>query len=163
METTNRVMPIMPDANPCLFETEDLFRLAFENSPDGIAISENGRLLSVNSRFIEIFGYETVADALDLEECGWIYPNQRHEIFAMAEKNKSCGRTISNFIMAGIKQNGSPIAIEVSVSRMDRQGKEIAIYQIRDNSNRIRIESALKKKRWSTAVIPSIHPPLFQG
>jgi PAS domain S-box-containing protein len=138
-------MDIMQNANPSALGTEDLFRLAFENAPDGIAISENGRLISVNCRFLDIFGYSSIEEALNLDECGWIYPNQRHEIFDLAEKDKSGERVISNFIMAGMKRNGSPIAIEVSVARMDRNGSEIAIYQIRDNSNRIRIENQLKE------------------
>lgn len=50
-----------------LRESEELYRVAIENSNDGIALSKEGRRLFVNRRFLEIFGYSR-EEALSMEK-----------------------------------------------------------------------------------------------
>jgi PAS domain S-box-containing protein len=127
------------------FELNKIFRMAFEGAPDGIAIAHNGKLFSVNPRFLDIFGYESMDEALALEEFGWIYPDQRRHISNLEENRKSSERPNSNYILAGIKKSGAPIAIEVSVTRAHCNEMELSVFHIRDNSYRIRVENDRKE------------------
>ncbi|HLZ20246.1 MAG TPA: PAS domain S-box protein, partial [Smithellaceae bacterium] len=133
------------DSAKALQASEEKFRKAFMTSPDAILITRwhDGRVVSVNSGFLQITGYtreETEGKpvaALD------IWENQDHRL-KLIEKIKADGQ-IMNAEARFRKKDGGVFYGLVSASLLDLNGEGHLISITRDITDRIRSEDALRK------------------
>ena len=72
-----------------LHESEELYRVAVENSSDGIALIRQGRLFFVNRRYLEIFGYEREEDAMNSEAFAHVHPDDRDRVREISRKRQN--------------------------------------------------------------------------
>ena len=130
-----------------LIDSEEKFRQVFHNSADAIFVQEtkidgcHGRLIEVNQTagdmfhytYEEFFGFEDpVFKLLDTSEVGKKYC---HELL---EKDQIAIKTLAK------RKDGSTLPVEVLCSHCYLNEKKVAITIVRDISERLAVEQALK-------------------
>ena len=130
-------------------ESEERFRLLFENAGDGILILEGDRLIDCNVRSLEIFGCKArdqIVGRPPYEFSPERQPNGRESIEFSIEKitNAMKGRPQS-FEWVHTKVDGTPFSAEVTLNKVEFSGKVLLQAIVRDISERKMAEEALRK------------------
>jgi PAS domain S-box-containing protein len=119
-------------ATAALVETEERFRVVFENAPDGIYLAEkNGKLLDVNNEGLRISGFEKdkiIGEPID--QLGL----QLMELPLDVTEGAS-------FESAVIRADGTTVPIEFSNHTVKVQGRELTLGVVRDISLRKKSET----------------------
>ncbi len=140
-----------------LTESERKFRNLFENSNDAIFIHDlEGRVLNVNRRTLELFGYDS--DAILSLSVPELHPQEALEKSKWAfEKILEDGHL--NFVTDFIKKNGKIFTAEVSLNLVEIGGEKAVQGIVRDITKRkkdeealIESEAALKKSQLISGV-----------
>jgi PAS domain S-box-containing protein len=134
----------MLNLNPDKIGADDIQRIVFENSFDGIAVAGEERLISANPKFLAMFGYGSIEEAVGFEKYAWIHPDHRNEIVELAKKLRTDKRLSCVHIMEGVRRDNTALVIEVGLSIGCLYGKEYTIFNVREIANRSHIERELK-------------------
>lgn len=122
-----------------LRESEDRFRQLSEAALEGIVIHDNGIILQVNDRFLEIFGYprQDVIGKLVLVKI--IAPEFR-DMFAP----ETIPRQTTFLEIKGVRRNGDLFPLIIQTKEMTFYGKKVFVSVIRDVSDRKAAEAETK-------------------
>ncbi len=124
--------------------SEEKFRTAFARAPNAVYICtlKEGRMLEVNNRYEEIFGYkkEEIIGKTSLELGIWANPPDREEMLNLL---KAKGK-IKNFNINCVRKNGEIFAAQISVSTMQKGSDQVLVGIIRDVTSFKQAEEALK-------------------
>jgi PAS domain S-box-containing protein len=119
-------------ATAALVETEERFRVVFENAPDGIYLAEkDGKLLDVNNEGLRISGFEKekiIGESID--QIGLQILEQPLEVTEGASYESSIKRA-----------DGTIVPIEFSNHTVKVKGKELSLGVVRDISLRKKSEA----------------------
>jgi PAS domain S-box-containing protein len=133
------------EANAALGESEERLRGLSDATFEGIAISENGRVLESNRAFAELFGYErnevTGMNVLD---------------FVTPESHELVQRNISSlsrepYEAVGLKKDGTTFDMEIHGKTSSYRNRIVRVTAIRDITERKEAEEALRKSEASLA------------
>lgn len=112
--------------------SEEKYSTAFELAPVGIVISdaETGKMLEVNARFEEIFGYgeEELLDRRSLELGLWEDPDRRTEIVDAVRRDGS----ISDAEAWHRSQDGTRIRTRLSCKRLELSSGDRLMWTVQD-------------------------------
>lgn len=129
-----------------LREAESKFRSLVEKSIVGVYLAGlDTRLLYVNQRFAELFGYEP-QELLDMEDkvVDCIYNKENQEIVRKElETRKAAKKSVNHFEIEGIKKNGSSFWLEVYSNAVTIKGQATSIGTVVDITERKRTEAKL--------------------
>lgn len=128
-----------------LHESEELYRVALENSSDGVALIRQGRQFFVNRRYLEIFGFDSGEDAMDCEGFVAIHPDDRDMVREMARRRERGEAVPPRYECKGVKQNGARLDIEISVAPVLLHGNTVFLAHFRDITERKAAEGALRE------------------
>ncbi|WP_332670723.1 PAS domain S-box protein [Aromatoleum sp.] len=133
-------------AEEALRQSEERFRLLYENAPLGIIhIDQNGYVTSVNKKFAELSGYSP-EEAVGLTGADLALPEERETIRGRSERLLSGGRRVANLERRLLRKDGSTIWVRITASLMrdtlDRLQGGILIYE--DIAERKQAEEALQ-------------------
>ena len=132
-------------AEEALKESEARYRTAIEQSNDGICLSKKDILYEVNFKFLEIFGYAHSSEVVGKSIAGFIDPIDRPRVLGYAQ-NRSKGETPpTRYEFRGLRKNGEPIDIEVSVTTITSKKELFILTVLRDITERKRGEITLKE------------------
>ena len=127
-----------------LMESEERYRTAIEHSNDGVALVRGGRHVFVNQKFLEIFGYDTMEEAIGKHLSITVHPD---DLEMVAERNRARekGEPVPlRYEFKGIRKDGTPIYIEISATRVTFQGESVTLAYFRDVTERKRLEEKLR-------------------
>lgn len=130
-----------------LRESEERYRAVVETSPDGIGITDlEGRLVTVNKRFIEMWGYDNPQELIGLNYLYLISPEER----AWAVKNMQkiqAGNSTAPFERRFLRKDGTIFYGESDAACLhDSNGRIVSIIVIsRDITGRKMAEDAILK------------------
>ena len=122
-----------------LFASEAMYRSLVENSVEGIAITQNDRIIYLNQQMADMLGY-------DLNELpGRSYYDLISEEFIALQKEREMkrarGEAIDDFIQGNfIKKDGTLFDVEVSSTFIPYQGEDAFLVMVRDITNRKKFE-----------------------
>ena len=137
---------IQKGRKPCFHESEERYRVVVERSNDGIAIVSGDRLLYVNPRYSEIFGYRNADEAVGRGLRLMVHPEDRDRFFDIMERKARKGEhTSSRFEFRGFGKDGSVAYIEASVSRTIFEGEAALLVTFRDFTERKQAEDERKR------------------
>lgn len=123
-------------ATAALVETEERFRVVFENAPDGIYLAENdGKILDVNNEGLRISGFKKekiIGEAID--QIGLQLREQPLDVIE--------GTTYESAV---IRVDGTTVPIEFSNHTVRVQGRELTLGVVRDISSRKKSESEAER------------------
>lgn len=129
-----------------LRQSEAKFATIFQGSPESIAIvNEDGVYLEVNEAFGRLFGHppEKAVGSTALELGIWVDPEERRRTFERARVNGRAENVIARFRHA----NGEERYAELSVERIELDGKPCYVAISRDITGRHKMESELRDSR----------------
>ena len=122
-----------------LIESEERYKTLAGASFEGIALSKNGRIVDVNNRLLEIYGY-TLGEMKRLKLKDLIY----EENVDLMKKNINSNVT-SVYEHRGIKSDGSVLFLEVHASNIKFKNEDYRLMVIRDITKRKVYENELVK------------------
>ncbi len=126
-------------------ESEERYRVAIENSNDGVSIIENGILWYVNQRYIDLFGYDNAKELIGKSVEATIHPDDLTRVMDIINRRPGGTNVPSRYEFKGITKTGNTIFVEVSASAITFQGKPFYLVYLRDISERKEAEAALMK------------------
>ncbi|MAT43990.1 MAG: hypothetical protein CL609_16780 [Anaerolineaceae bacterium] len=122
-----------------LFASEAMYRSLVENSVEGIAITQNERIIYLNQQMADMLGYS-------LNELpGRAYKNLISKEFIKLqterEGKRARGEKVEDFLQGTfIKKNGALLDVEVSSTLIPYQGQNAFLVMVRDITNRKKYE-----------------------
>ncbi|MDQ3705014.1 MAG: PAS domain S-box protein [Chloroflexota bacterium] len=122
-----------------LQESEERFRRLSNASREGVCIHEGGKILEVNKRVAEMFGYE-----LD-EVAGmnmWAFTPFEYQNAIMG---KAMAEDETPYELVGVRKDGSVFPIEVSGQTVPYQGRDVRVTTTRDLTEQKHAEEVLKR------------------
>jgi PAS domain S-box-containing protein len=126
-------------ADFALRESEERFRRLSEAAFEGIGISDEGKVVDVNSRLAQMLGYE-VAEMVGMSVLDLIAPEHRDR--AMAHVRSGSPEPYEHL---AVRKDGSRFPVEVQGRTIPFQGRNLRVTAVRDVSERYRSEEALRR------------------
>ena len=128
-----------------LVAAEQKFRSLVEQSLMGIYIIQDNRLIYVNPKFAEVFGYtpeeiEGMSQAADL-----VAPTDREPLQAAIRRRISGDESATPYSFTGLRKDGSEVQLEVHGSRADLDGRPAIIGALVDVTEQRKAEDALRR------------------
>lgn len=133
------------EAEARLLESEERYRTALESSNDSIALARNNRLVYVNQKFLDMFGYDTLEEVIGKSPGISIHPDDRSVVHSNRMKRERGEEYPKEYVIKGIKKDGTTIFVEVSVAETLYRGEPVAFIYQKDITERKRTEEALRE------------------
>jgi PAS domain S-box-containing protein len=122
-----------------LREGEERFRSLSDASFEGVAISENGRVLETNRAFAEMYGYET-SEVIGMSAEDLVAPESREvalrHIFSNSEEP---------YEAVALRKDGTKFDVEVRGKKSSYLGRSVRITALRDITGRKEAEKRLRE------------------
>ena len=115
-----------------LIESEERYRIAIENSNDGVALVRGDQHIYMNRTFLEMFGYETPEDFIGNPIYGSVHPDDRAMVIEYNRKRQKGEPIPSRYEFKGIKKDGTIISVEVSAVAITYHGEPCTLAYFRD-------------------------------
>lgn len=124
-------------------EGEPNYRTLFQHSPYGTAVVQRERLVVANPVFCKLLGYRASDDVLGKEIRGFLDEGS-HMFFTVLEQRALRGETIpSRFETRMLRENGSSIDVEMSISMSAHAEAPALVLSINDITDRKELERRL--------------------
>jgi len=120
-----------------------VFQTIVENSEDGISIVEKDRLVYVNNKFLELYGYSEPGQLIGKPLTVVVAPEDQERVLATSHSRQRGRDTPFIYDFKGKKQHGEIIEIEVAASRIQYNGKHVSLSFHRDVTERNMLEKQL--------------------
>ena len=135
-------------ADAALEESEERLRALSDATFEGIALSEDGKILETNHVFAEMFGYEP-SEIVGMPAQDFVVPEYRE----LVVKNVSAGSE-EPYEAVGLRKDGSTFDVEVRGRMSSFRGRVVRVAAMRDVTKRKRAEAKLKEaeERYRTLV-----------
>jgi diguanylate cyclase (GGDEF)-like protein/PAS domain S-box-containing protein len=132
-------------AEESLAESEERYRMAIEESNDGVSLLKGGKHIYVNGKFLEIFGYDGPEEVLGKGHILTVHPDDLKMVMEYQRKRETGEETPSRYEFRGVRKDGATIHIEVSAARMTFRGDTVTLVYFRDVTQRKQQEEALRE------------------
>ncbi|OPY67185.1 MAG: Blue-light-activated protein [Syntrophorhabdaceae bacterium PtaU1.Bin034] len=123
-----------------LRESEERYRVAIENSNDGVAIVLGDRHAYVNKRFLDIFGYDKPEEVIGKTAALTVHPDDLAMVKDYNRRRQSGGSAPPRYEFKGIRKDGTTVFIETSSASIVYGGSPASIAYMRDITDRKRAE-----------------------
>jgi two-component system cell cycle sensor histidine kinase/response regulator CckA len=128
-----------------LRESEEGYRTAIENSNDGISIVRADRALYHNQRLAEMYGYESPEELMKIPMDDFVHPDDLQMVLDRMKRRERGELPGQRYEHKGIKKDGSPIHVEVSVAKTVYKGEPASLVYTRDVTDRKKAEEERKE------------------
>ncbi len=102
-----------------LEESELRFRHLIEEAPIGIALSQNGKTVYINSRYLKMFGFETQQELLGTSFLDQVAPQSRVEVIERAMQQEQGLPVDVDYDIQGLRKDGSQFPFQALISRVE--------------------------------------------
>ncbi len=127
-----------------LRESEEKYRLTFENSSDGICILQDARIVFANPLLYELMGYPS-GFGIDKPFIDFIHPDSRERIIAEYERFAKGIDDRQKYETVLISAEGQEIIVELNIGVTTHEGSRAGLVFMREITERKRMENALRK------------------
>ena len=101
-----------------LEESEARFRTIVEQAPIGMTFGRDGVTLDANAKFLQMYGYDNLADLCAMPALDGIAPECRGDVAERMRKRMQGEETESEYETVGLRKDGSRIPVFVSAKRV---------------------------------------------
>lgn len=130
-------------ARDALYESEKLYETLVEGSLTGVYMQQEGKLVFVNERFAEIFGYSR-EELLDMDTWKTVHPEDRSRFLSYQEKRMRGEEAPSEYEVRGLTRDGRSIWVNRRISLVTHKGRPAVLGNVADITNRKRMENQLR-------------------
>lgn len=128
-----------------LRESEEKYRLLFENANDAIFIAQDGVIKFPNPRALKLIGY-TEEELRQIPFADLIYPEDREMVVDRYRKRMEGDKDIpSMYSHRAINKAGNEIIVSTNTVRIEWEGKPAGLNFVRDITQEKRLEARLQK------------------
>ncbi|NPU85713.1 MAG: PAS domain S-box protein [Syntrophaceae bacterium] len=131
-------------AENALRESEELYRRAFEQSNDGIVITQNGRYVFVNQPFLRTVG-RRMEDLLDKTLGAFVHPDDRERLADYTRRRRVGEPAPSNYGLRIIKPDGTLVHVDINVIEVVYRGEKAFLGYLRDITEKKRADERLRE------------------
>ncbi|OPY02266.1 MAG: Sporulation kinase A [Syntrophorhabdus sp. PtaB.Bin047] len=125
-------------------ESEERYRIAVENSNDGVAIVRGENYVYVNKKLAEMFGYRSANDVVGKNISVTIHPDDRKRVLTINHMRQRGEKVPDRYEFKGMHRDGSIIFIEVSATPVVYNGEAGSLVYLRDITARKEMEDTLR-------------------
>jgi PAS domain S-box-containing protein len=125
-------------------ESEERYRIAVENSNDGVAIVHGENYVYVNRRLAEMFGFKSADDVVGKNISVTIHPDDRKRVLTINHMRQRGEKVPDRYEFKGMHRDGSIIFIEVSATPVVYMGEAGSLVYLRDITVRKEMEDKLR-------------------
>jgi PAS domain S-box-containing protein len=162
IEGTARDITEQKLAETALQESEERYRVLVESSPVGIILIQKRKLIYINSAGINLFGYQSIDEMINLKLLDLLHPDSQKEMYKRAfdlrKENLS-----SPLEMKIIKKNGEVCDTESISSKVKIFGDFATLVFIQDISSRKKAEEKIRKNTEDLSLIQKLNDLVNQG
>jgi|GEM_PF-381166 len=131
-------------AETALKESEKKYSTLVESSLTGIYINQNGRIVFLNNRFAEIYGYRR-EELIGIESWKLVYPDDRAFVDEMRERRLSGEGVPAEYEARGLKKDEQVIWVVRTHCVIDYNGKLSILGNLVDITHRKQMEQDLQR------------------
>jgi PAS domain S-box-containing protein len=132
----NTALNSLAQVNYGLEESEARYRRLVEDSPDGIVVERNGKIIFVNRAAMEMFGFEATSDYAEHCLADFVSPVQRKVAEDLVSQLYASEMRVPSSEIDGRRRDGSIFPIEITSSSYLQEGAQAIQVIIRDISQR---------------------------
>jgi PAS domain S-box-containing protein len=126
-------------------EEFEVFQNIVHCAEDGISLVDKDRLLFVNQKFLDLFGYSSPTQLIGKPITILVSPEDQERVLATSSARQTGGDVPVLYDYRGKKQNGEVIEIEVAASGIQYEGRTVSLSFHRDVTERNYLEKQLVK------------------
>ena len=135
-----------------LQESEERYRVAIENSNDGVALVRGDRHIYVNQKFLEIFGYRSLEEVVGKTHYLTVHPDDRQKVVSYNRRRQRGEAVPDRYEFKGLRKNGEIVYIEASATSTTYQGESISLAFLRNVTERKSLEGQLLQAQKMEAI-----------
>ena len=142
-----------------LRDSEERYRVAIENSNDGVALLRGSELIYANQRLLDIFGYDTADELIGKPVSFAVHPDDAEELVAHIDRRQKGESVPPRYEFRGIRSDGAQIHVEASITPITYLAEPALLVYIRDvtrsraaEEEKSRLESQLRQAQKMEAV-----------
>jgi two-component system, cell cycle sensor histidine kinase and response regulator CckA len=127
-----------------LRESEERYRVAIENSNDGVVIAREGKAIYVNKRYLTMFGYSIPEEVIGTSVFSVVHPDDQAMVMEYDRRWQRNEPVPSRYEFKGMKRDGTVIYVEASLVQIPYLGGPAFLAYLRDTTDRRLAEEALR-------------------
>jgi diguanylate cyclase (GGDEF)-like protein/PAS domain S-box-containing protein len=143
-------------AERTLAELQERYRQLVELSPDAIHIHQEGRLVFVNSACVRLFGAASAEQLLGRSLLDFIHPDQREIVRSRIRYLYEEQKALPGMAQKLLRLDGASVDVEIKAAPFTFEGRPAVQTVVRDVTDRIRAEEALRRFRTAMDLSPDI-------
>ena len=128
-----------------LRESEERYRVAIEQSYDGISIITDRVHAYVNRRLMEIFGYDHPDEVLGKPFALMVHPDDRDRVLNLIAMRERGEPAPPRYEFKGVRKDLTVVYVEAAVAGIAYKGNHSVLLHLRDVTDRKRLEEELLK------------------
>jgi PAS domain S-box-containing protein len=133
------------EAEEALLESEERYRVAIENSNDGISMLQGNICQYANRQYIKMFEMDGPEEVIGKSILATIHPDDVEIVGDIINKRQRGEPVPSRYEFRGVTKKGSTIHVEVSAAGVTFRGRSFDLIYLRDVTERKRAEESLMK------------------
>lgn len=135
-----------------LRESEGRYRAAIENSNDGIAIIEAGKLIYINHKLHAILGYDERAELIGKSVADIFHPDEKERV-TQYNRLREAGRPVpGRYEAKGVQKDGQTVFFDISATRISYQDRVAVLAFFSDITKRKQLEVQLRQAQKMEAI-----------
>ena len=128
-----------------IISSEQRYRSILDESRDAVFVLTGYTVQYVNESVMELLGYDTREELLDMSPIDIIAPEDRELVTGRIDARRRGESVPNKYEFRMLRKDGSTVHVEAHVNRIIYEGKPSSLSFVRDISDRKRIEEALSQ------------------
>ncbi len=129
-----------------LRNVENWFRVLFETLPMPISVSRHGIRLYANRAYARLFGYDEVAEVINLPIMLHVAPEYRQEVLERITTEDLEPHQVVPFEVVALRKDGSSFPVRVQLGRIELPDGTANVSFIRDITEQRKVEAAEREQ-----------------